>query len=53
MTANKEPMYWMSNPEWYRVDEEKDEFVLTDKAPERAQKSFDMWKHPKKYGILP
>lgn len=51
MTANNESTYWASNPEWYHVNKEKDEFELTEKAPERAIKSFDMWKNPEKYGI--
>lgn len=51
MTAGSESTYWASNPEWYRINKEKDEFELTDKATERAKVSFDMWKNPKKYGI--
>lgn len=51
MTADKEIMYWKSNPEWYRFNREKDEYELTEKAPERARISFDMCKNPQKYGI--
>lgn len=51
MTANKEPSYWASNPDWYRINTETDEFELTELAPERARISFDMWKNPEKYGI--
>jgi len=43
MTANQEPLYWRSNKEWYRINEEKDCFELTDKAPERAKKSFKLY----------
>ena len=43
MTRNKELVYWMTNKEWYVYDIDKDEFSLTDKAPERAIKSFEMW----------
>lgn len=43
MNADREPMYWMSNKDWYRINKEKDEFELTDKAPERARRSFEMW----------
>jgi len=43
MSANKEPVFWMSNEEWYIYDEEKNEFKMTDKAPERAIKSFELW----------
>lgn len=44
MTADKEPLYWRTNKEWYRINKEKDCFELTDKAPVRAKKSFDMYK---------
>lgn len=44
MTANKESAYWASNPAWYRINKETDEFELTNEAPARAQKSFEMWK---------
>ena len=46
MTIDKEPLYWRTNKEWYRVNREKDCYELTDKAPERAQKSFEMWNSP-------
>lgn len=48
MTASKEAMFWASNPEWFRINTETDQFELTDAAPERARVSFDMWKNPKK-----
>jgi hypothetical protein len=48
MTANKERLYWKSNKEWYTIDFEKDDFVLTEKAPERAIRSFELWKNGKK-----
>lgn len=44
MNANTEVMYWHKNKEWYRINEEKDCFELTDKAPERAVASFEMYK---------
>lgn len=43
MTANREPLYWRSNKEWYRINREKDCFELTSKATERAKKSFEMY----------
>lgn len=43
MTANTEPMFWMSNKEWYKINKEKDCFELTDKATERAKKSFELY----------
>ncbi len=44
VTANTESMYWMSKEEWYRVNTEKDVFELTENAPDRAVKSFGMYK---------
>jgi len=43
ITANKEPVFWRKNKEWYTYDEDRDEFKMTDKAPERAIKSFELW----------
>lgn len=40
----KESMYWVKNKEWYRVNREKGGIELTDKAPERARKSFEMYR---------
>jgi len=44
MTADKEYMYWHTNRDWYEESNDKYIFKLTDKAPERARKSFEMWK---------
>lgn len=49
MTTNTEPMFWKTNKEWYRYNSEKEGheitcYELTDKAPERARKSFEMYK---------
>ena len=44
MTLNSEGMYWHKNKAWYYIDREKDCFVLTDAAPERARKSFELYK---------
>ena len=41
---NKGCTDWMDNEEWYYIDEERDRYVLTDKAPEEARRSFEMWK---------
>lgn len=38
---------WKSNPEWYDYDE-NDEPYLTDKAPEEAKESFEIWKEIEK-----
>lgn len=40
MNADLELFYWHSNPEWYRKGENGG-YELTDKAPERARKSFE------------
>ena len=54
MTANMEPMYWRMNKNWYRINYENDCFELTEEAPERARKSFEMYQelqesHKKKH----
>lgn len=46
MTLNKEPLYWRTNKEWYFINEQG-EYELTEKATERARKSFEMYKHGK------
>ena len=33
--------YFMSNPEWYRFDEENWRYVLTDKATPMAKRSYN------------
>lgn len=43
MTADREPMFWHSNKDWYQIDKVNDRFVLTDKAPERAVRSFELY----------
>jgi len=40
-------MFWQSNPEWYAVYDEDDEFEvphLTDAAPPEAVESYNYWK---------
>ena len=43
MSGDKEPFFWHSNPEWYRINEQG-EYELTEKAPERARRSFELAK---------
>jgi len=43
MTTNMESMYWKTNKEWYYFDDEADDFKLTEKAPERAIKSYALY----------
>lgn len=47
MTADKEIMYWMNDPSWYRINKETGKFELTDAAPERAKKSFELSATPR------
>jgi len=47
MTANKEMMYWKTNPEWYRTNPKTGKRELTEKAPERARKSFELCNTPR------
>lgn len=49
MNANTEIMYWSINKEWYKINKKKDCFELTDKAPERAIKSFERYKEINHY----
>ena len=43
MSGNRECVYWKKNKDWYRINWEKDCYELTDKAPERAIKSFELY----------
>ena len=36
-------MFWKENKDWYSYDEEKQEFVLTQAAPEEARRNFKLW----------
>lgn len=44
MTKNRELFYWTENPDWYDCDEDGDNITISSNAPERAKKSFEMWK---------
>ena len=35
---------WMNDRDWYSIDKERDRFVLTEKAPEEARRSFEKYK---------
>ena len=41
MILLKEEPYFMQNEEWYYHDRKKCKYVLTDKAPEEAKKSYE------------
>lgn len=42
MTMNMENLYWQTNKEWYRINN-KGKYELTEKATERAKKSFELF----------
>nr|DAN27605.1 MAG TPA: hypothetical protein [Caudoviricetes sp.] len=33
--------YFLTNPKWYKFDEDKIKYVLTDKAPKEALESYE------------
>ena len=35
---------WMDDDTWFYIDYERDRYILTDKAPEEARRSFELWK---------
>ena len=43
-----EIVYWRMDKDRYTLSEDKEKFIIKDDAPERAKKSFAMWKkkHP-------
>ena len=45
MTVNsklREAMYWISVDSWHRINKDG-QYELTEEAPERAVKSFELW----------
>lgn len=47
MKKHSERIYWLTDKSWYTINKNQ-EFELTDLAPERAKKSFEMWKRGEK-----
>ena len=45
---NRDMVYWKKDKSWYYIDEERDRYVLTDKAPEEARRSFEKYKRVNK-----
>ena len=43
MKSWNEAMYWISNKDWFVVNDELDRFELTRLAPPRAIDSFRLW----------
>ena len=40
MDTNFESIYWLTNKDWYKINEEKDCFEILDSAPAKAKLSF-------------
>ena len=40
MTMDKGFVFWKSNKNWYRINEEKDCYELTEEAPQKAVDNF-------------
>jgi len=45
MAKLSERLYWRTNKSWYGFDPSVNDFYLTDDAPERAKKSFELWQN--------
>ena len=43
MSANSESTFWLTNKDWYRINDEKDCFEILESAPEKAKISFEIW----------
>ncbi len=43
MDTNFESIYWLTNKDWYKINEEKDCFEILDSAPAKAKLSFKIW----------
>lgn len=48
MSISTEKTFWLKNPAWYRVNEEKDCFEILDTAPVKAKISFEVWSGKRK-----
>ena len=44
MRAPGELFYWKQNKEWWTIDKQTDEFILTENATEEAKDSFSKYK---------
>lgn len=51
MTHSKEVreiLYWLNDKEWYthdpNIEDQREAYRLTDKAPQKAHESFEKWK---------
>ena len=41
---NRNCMNWKKNRDWYTIDKKNQRFILTEKAPEEARRSFEEYK---------
>ena len=44
LSGNREILYWRKDESWYKYDKSRKMYELTDKAPQRAKESFELWK---------
>lgn len=51
MSCKQDNLYWRSNPDWWRFDRERNDYILTDKAPEKAKESFRRFMAPLPYPV--
>lgn len=42
--------YFMTNEEWYYFDYQKRKYILTDKAPDKAKRSYEEYYKELNYG---
>ena len=47
MTKDFNKLFWRTNKNWYGFDPSIEDFYLTEDAPEKAKKSFELWKNEK------
>lgn len=43
MSMSSESTFWLTNKNWYRINEEKDCFEILESAPTDAKISFEVW----------
>ena len=41
---NRDAVFWEEDDDWYTIDKKNQRFVLTEKAPEEARRSFEKYK---------
>ena len=48
ISFNTEALFWMTNQDWFYIDEETRRFVMKDDAPAKAKISFEVWSGKRK-----